>query len=470
LVLSVIVGPFVLLLLFGLGFTGRREPFEVVLVVPDRPNVPTKTAVYRDFFLWSLRLVDVSTDEQAALARLDRRAVDAVVIAPADPLRDLAMDRPATFAVYYNHLDPLDRSRIEGLAFGHTRELNALLVAAILDGIYEAAGVEASNDSAVVELRERMAAGDSDGAIGVIDRLLAAIVILRLAGEGVYEIATNEPPPPPTTPPLERFELLLRAVRAEVAPQSGLTPEQEARLGELEQTAALLPDVVTAAALISPRRLAAPVDYELINRAPSEISYLRYYAPVVLALLLQHVAITLTALSVVRERTRGTVELFAVAPIRIGEILAGKSLSFGAILAFLALVLLLLMVVVLDVPFLGPALLAVLILALLVLVALALGFIIAAVSATETQAVQLAMLVLLFAIFFGGLFVPLASLEMPVRAIAYAVPVTHAGQALRAVMLRGALVPISAIASLALMAALLMPAAYLLMQRSFRLR
>ena len=469
LILSLIVGPFLLLFLFGIGFRGRPSDYDVVLVVPESPRVPLRTDAYRQFFLWSLRLVDVTTSEAYALDLLNRREVDVVVMAPRQPLRQLAMDEPAIFSVYINHLDPLDRSRINGLAFGHTRELNALLVAAILDGILHASGLRESDSTALENLRARMLAGDSEGSLGVIDRLLAAVVILRLTGEGVYEVAADRTAGPPTTPPLERFELLLRALRAEVSQEPGLSAEQERQLSELEQTALLLPDVVRAAARVSPERLAAPVDYELTNLAPSPVSVVNFSAPVVVALLLQHVAVTLVALSVVRERTRGTVELFAVAPVRLGEILLGKALSFGAMLAALAALLLALLVLVLDVPLLGNLLLAALVLALLIAVSLAIGFILAAVSITEPQTVQLAMLTLLFAIFFCRLFVPVESVAMPVRAVSYVVPVTHAGQALRAIMLRGSLVPWEAVWSLAVMAVVLVPSAFLLMRRSYRM-
>jgi ABC-type multidrug transport system permease subunit len=231
----------------------------------------------------------------------------------------------------------------------------------------------------------------------------------------------------------------------------------------------VLPDLVRAAAHVSPERLASPVDYDLTNVAPSEMSYIRYFAPVVLVLLLQHIAVTLTSLSTIRERTRGTAELFAAAPVRLSEILVGKALSFAAILAVLALVLILLLIFVLDVPLLGSVLTAVLILALLIAVSLAIGFILAAVSTTESQTVQLAMLVLLFAIFFGGWVVPLYSLEMPFRAIGYLVPVTHAGEALRMVMLRGELLSVRPLVVLALMLLVLGPIAALLMRRSLRM-
>jgi ABC-type multidrug transport system permease subunit len=85
------------------------------------------------------------------------------------------------------------------------------------------------------------------------------------------------------------------------------------------------------------------------------------------------------------------------------------------------------------------------------------------------QTVQLAMLTLLFAVFFGGLFVPVTSVALPVRAVSYVVPVTYAGAALRTVMLRGDVIPLEAMAVLTLMAALLVPTAYLLVRRSYRL-
>ncbi|MGD9894732.1 MAG: ABC transporter permease [Dehalococcoidia bacterium] len=469
LILFLIVGPFLLLLLFGVGFGGRPGTYDVVLVVPDSPRVPTTRDAYREFFLWSLHLADVTTDAGAALGQLEREEVDIVVVAPRDPLEDLAMDRPAIFRVYYNDLDPVDRARVNSLAFGHTRELNSLLVAAMLDGILVATGVQEGGDDSLEQLRSRMLAGDSDGALGVIDQLLAAVVILRLTGEGVYRVSVDQSTSPPTTAPLERFEVLLRALRAEVSPEPGITAAQEARLNELEQSALLLPDVIRVAANISAERLAAPVDYRLTNLAPSDVSTVNFAAPVVVALLVQHVAVTLVALSVIRERTRGTVELFAVAPVGPIEILTGKALSFGAMLAILTTLLVLLTVLVLGVPMLGNVLLLALVLLLLAGASLAIGFIIAAFSSNEPQTVQLAMLVLLLAVFFGGLFVPVESLMMPVRAVSWIVPVTHAGAALRAVMLRGEPPPFDTVWPLALMVAILVPLAFVLTRRSYRM-
>ena len=61
---------------------------------------------------------------------------------------------------------------------------------------------------------------------------------------------------------------------------------------------------------------------------PISPSFTSFYAPGVLVLLLQHIAITLAALSMVRERLLGTIELFRVSPVRPGEIIAGKYIGF----------------------------------------------------------------------------------------------------------------------------------------------
>ena len=188
LILSLIVGPFLLLFLFGIGFRGRPSDYDVVLVVPESPRVPLRTDAYRQFFLWSLRLVDVTTSEAYALDLLNRREVDVVVMAPRQPLRQLAMDEPAIFSVYINHLDPLDRSRINGLAFGHTRELNALLVAAILDGILHASGLRESDSTALENLRAEARGGDRKGSRCDLEGVRGGGVILALLGGGVQGV------------------------------------------------------------------------------------------------------------------------------------------------------------------------------------------------------------------------------------------------------------------------------------------
>src|SRR5205814_5801941 len=75
---------------------------------------------------------------------------------------------------------------------------------------------------------------------------------------------------------------------------------------------------------INPLVLAAPFYAEAHNTAPINPSFTSYYSPGVLVLLLQHIAVTLAAPSMVPARLVRTVELFRVSPVRPGELIAGQ--------------------------------------------------------------------------------------------------------------------------------------------------
>jgi ABC-2 type transport system permease protein len=59
------------------------------------------------------------------------------------------------------------------------------------------------------------------------------------------------------------------------------------------------------------------------------------------------------------------------------------------------------------------------------------------VSETDSQTVQLSMLLLLTAIFFSGLFMPLERIEMPVQLVSWLMPATYAFEGSQDLMLLG---------------------------------
>ena len=148
--------------------------------------------------------------------------------------------------------------------------------------------------------------------------------------------------------------------------------------------------------------MAAPTKAEVENVAPSQPGVVQFFGTAVLALILQHMAATLVALSVVRERTTGLFELFRVSPITTAEMIVGKLLAFGLFASAIAIADAAAARRAFGVPMLGdPALLAGIV-GLLVLASLGLGLLIAAVSDSERQAVQLSLLLLLGSVFFSG--------------------------------------------------------------------
>jgi ABC-2 type transport system permease protein len=148
-------------------------------------------------------------------------------------------------------------------------------------------------------------------------------------------------------------------------------------------------------------------------------------------------AVTIAALSLVRERLLGALEVFRVAPISPFETLLGKYISYLVFGLIIATVLAGLMVGLLKVPILGPLTAFGVVVGLLLFTSLGLGFLISAVSGSDSQAVQLSMIVLLASMFFSGFILPLSALWLPVRSVSFLLPVTYAIILLQDVMLRG---------------------------------
>lgn len=211
--------------------------------------------------------------------------------------------------------------------------------------------------------------------------------------------------------------------------------------------------------------VAEPTRSELTNLSPTAPAVTAFYGPAVLALVLQHLALTMVGLSLVRERTSGLIELFRVAPVSAFEVVLGKVLGFGIFAGIIGAASLAFLVLGLGVPLLGSAFQLAAVLGLLLLSSLGLGLVVGLISDSERQAVQLSLLVLLASVFFAGFILPLREFSGPVAAIANILPVTHGIQLVRDLMLEGWIVAPWHVAALAAMAGSLLLVAWLGMRR-----
>jgi ABC-2 type transport system permease protein len=336
-ILSLVLGPFLIMAVFGLGYSGVKRPLETVIVVPASSGLPADVETYQDLAGGGLHIAAVTRDRAAAEALLHSGTIDVVMIAPEDPEAQFRAGTQSVIEVVIDAVDPVAENYAGFLASGLASAVN----------------------------RE---------------------VIRRAAAEGEgYAVAAGQP-----------------------------------------EAAAIPPDVI-----------AAPTRAEIVNVAPTIPKVIAYFAPAVLALILQHLAVTLVAMSLVRERTSGLIELFRIAPVSTAEVLTGKLLAFGLIGGAIATMTVGLLVLGLGVPLIGPVWLVTLAIGLLLLASIGLGLLIAVVSDSERQAVQLSLLVLLASVFFSGFVLPITEFSEPVRAIAYTLPVTHGIRLLQDLMLRG---------------------------------
>ncbi len=129
--------------------------------------------------------------------------------------------------------------------------------------------------------------------------------------------------------------------------------ERLARLDKVDNDITNLDGKLAEFQSISPDIIVSPFRSETKSVANIEPSILDFFAMAVLTLLLQHLAVTFAALSIVRERNVGTMELFRVSPLSAAEALFGKYISYMLFGGVIAAILSALLVFVLHVPILG---------------------------------------------------------------------------------------------------------------------
>jgi ABC-2 type transport system permease protein len=158
-------------------------------------------------------------------------------------------------------------------------------------------------------------------------------------------------------------------------------------------------------------------------------------------------------------------DLFRISPIGSGELLTGKYAAFALLGTVVALAVLAVLVLAFGVPFLGGPGIVLGCLALLVVASIGVGTVVALLSDTDRQAIQVSLLILLASVFFSGLALDLDQFSAPVRVLGSLLPVTQAGTLLQDLLLRGAATDTWRLGLLAGMAVVLFLAGWLVLRR-----
>ena len=163
-----------------------------------------------------------------------------------------------------------------------------------------------------------------------------------------------------------------------------------------------------------------------------------YIIPGLVAILLQIVAIVLTAIAIVRERERGNMELLIATPLTSSELMVGKVLPYIVIGLVQTSVILALGITLFAVPIRGGVLDVYLASGLLIVANLSLGLLISTQAQSQFQAMQMTFFVFLPSILLSGFMFPFAGMPRAAQWIAEVLPLTHFLRLIRGVMLRGA--------------------------------
>lgn len=162
-----------------------------------------------------------------------------------------------------------------------------------------------------------------------------------------------------------------------------------------------------------------------------------FIVPGVIGILLTLTMTAVTALAIVRERERGTLEQLIVTPITRSGLMLGKILPFVLVGYVQMTVILLLGRFVFDVPMRGNVLLLYLLTLPFIVASLAFGLFISTAVKSQVQAVQLSFLVVLPSVLLSGFMFPREAMPELAQWIGGAIPITYYLRVLRGILLKG---------------------------------
>jgi len=460
LMVTLVLGPFLILLIFGAGLRDEDPAVRTIFIVPEDSPMTAEVEQFAEAQSERLTVVGVQPDEEAALNRLRNGDVQMVLVFPDDAEQTIRGGQQAQINVYHDHIDPLETQAIQLFTRTGVDEINQQVLRELVRTSQEESSdieprLEAARTSvAALEQREGTAGAGGDQQLQVARGDLAALALALGPSLAVLGGVENTLGPGESSELLDAYASLGdRSRELNEAPNSSAVDQQQ--VTQLSQDLETLDRELETFQSLSPDVIVSPFDGTARRLIDEPIDLADFYAPAVVALLVQHMVVTFVGLSIVRELELGTNELFRAAPVTTPEILIGKYIAFTLLGAVMSTVLVAGLIFGLGVPMVGSWAVVVTAIFMLLLASTGLGFVLALLAKTDSQAVQYAMLLLLASIFFSGFLLSLDRFRPALTWLGRALPVTSGVMLLRDEMLRGQLIQPLALPLLALLTVLL---------------
>jgi ABC-2 type transport system permease protein len=186
------------------------------------------------------------------------------------------------------------------------------------------------------------------------------------------------------------------------------------------------------------RERSLPVDVRVRPWYNPDLETATFTIPGLLAIILTFTLVQFTAVTIVRERERGTLEQLQVTPISRVELILGKLVP-PMVIGYIQLTLItLLMIYLFRIPIAGSVLDLYVVAFLFIAAVLGLGMLVSTIARTQMQAWQMSLFLLLPFVFLSGYVFPIDGMPRFFQWVSMIIPARYFIEALRGIILRGA--------------------------------
>lgn len=325
LLLALVLGPFLILLLFGLGFRNEARALRVVFVVPaGQDQAAAQVQEYATSLGPQLEYQGILTNEGEALAQLQRGQVDAVVIVPDQVEQRIKNSEQPVVRLLHREIDPAQVSYVQYFAQIYVDELNRRVLRSIAEqGQVEASTIQDDLQTAKTSARAMRQAFEAGNAVEAqrqrqqMDSSMDSVALGLGASLGVLQGVQDTMGAGSSNSDGSTTGLIMQSINSYNENNNGLENTQEdqqtysaevERSTQIEQDLEDLDQQLQDFREISPAVLVSPFTSTTVNINDLQLDASDFFAPGVIVLLLQHLLITFAALSIVRERNSGTME------------------------------------------------------------------------------------------------------------------------------------------------------------------
>ncbi|RRK10104.1 ABC transporter permease [Lactiplantibacillus garii] len=169
----------------------------------------------------------------------------------------------------------------------------------------------------------------------------------------------------------------------------------------------------------------------------SDSTFFENFLPIFLGFFVFFFVFLISGISLLNERTTGTLSRLLATPIRRSEIIFGYLIGYGLFAIIQTFITVLFAITVFKIHLVGSIWLVFLVNLLLALVALALGIFISTFANSEFQMIQFIPLIVVPQIFFAGL-IPVTGMANWLQVVAHVMPLYYGANALTDVVTKGA--------------------------------
>src|SRR5512141_2477175 len=140
LIMTLILGPFLIMLLFGFAFRQQGRSLRTLFVVDEKGPFAQQVQEFAKTIGPAIIYEGIIPDKNVALSKLARNQVDIVIVVPNDPMGIIRDNQQAQLELYHNEIDPIQVDYVKQVGRIYVDALNKRVLQSVTTQNQEEAG------------------------------------------------------------------------------------------------------------------------------------------------------------------------------------------------------------------------------------------------------------------------------------------------------------------------------------------